>query len=397
MPVTNTQEVFDIRSIRPTLINPSIMEGEKLTSSLFGPMSAKEIIRFPPSNLTPPTVSGNTRIPSILICDPGAWLGSPTPDFSFQWYSAGVLIPGAVGATYLSDFAYDDTTITCEVTATNVLDSATMMSSNGILINLIETLNVQGQGYYTVTGLGAEDQIETYFIRNYVITGLWVEDQISTSTHSVNMITGFWVEDRMDFEEHHVMVLNGLASKERLEVYEFETYAMSYLLYERALTLTNPGADLGNTSGWTTLVGTPAVRTGGIGPQSGSHYFTGGTAVVSTMYQDVAIPGDLEASVDGSLSYISRSYYHTTFQNLGGTDYGTVYLEFFNASMMSLGIAFNSYHYPLDDRWDLVFDYPVLVPVSTRFVRVFVRLDKVNGVNNDGYVDSISVDLWKET
>lgn len=56
----------------------------------------------------------------------------------------------------------------------------------------------------------------------------------------------------------------------------------------QSVSIVNPGAESGSTTGWTTTSGSLAVRSTNPSPHSGSHYFFGGTSSESSSYQDVA-------------------------------------------------------------------------------------------------------------
>lgn len=395
MPLTVTQEVFEIRSIKPVHINPSIMEGNNLVSSLYGPLSAKTLTRFSPSNLVAPSVSGAVKIPSTITCNPGVWSSSPSPTFVFAWYVDGVLVESGPSNLFLTDETMDQKEVTCTVTATNTVGFVTIGSSNGVTVSIIETMNVMENSYYTVAGLPSEDALQMYFTRNYVITGLWVQDMITTSLYTPIVVSGMWVEDRLDFELFNMNAITGLPIEEANLISIYEMYSITSLTFERALDVVNPGGDSGSTTGWTNILGTPGVRTTNPSPKNGSHYFYGGATEFAHMQQTVAIPVDLETSVDTEILYVDRSFYCNTFSNNTGLDdRGKVYLEFFDVSMVSLGIVFNSQPNP-KEQWDHIYDYPVQVPNGTRFIRIHVYFTRESGTNNDGYIDSISVNLWK--
>jgi hypothetical protein len=71
-----------------------------------------------------PVISGNTTIVgSILTTTDGTWTGNPTPTYTYQWKRGATNI-GTNSPNYTSVFADANTSITCEVTATNALGSA---------------------------------------------------------------------------------------------------------------------------------------------------------------------------------------------------------------------------------------------------------------------------------
>jgi hypothetical protein len=72
----------------------------------------------PPTNTTPPQVSGNPIVGSILSRTNGAWTGSPT--YQTQWVrTGGVTIAGATAATYIIQAGDVGFNIGCIINATN--------------------------------------------------------------------------------------------------------------------------------------------------------------------------------------------------------------------------------------------------------------------------------------
>ena len=90
--------------------------------------------QVPPSNITPPLISGTGVVGQTLSVSNGTWTGSPAPTFSYQWKRNGVDIGGATSNTYILDQPDATNTITCEVTATNIAGFASALSSNSLVI-----------------------------------------------------------------------------------------------------------------------------------------------------------------------------------------------------------------------------------------------------------------------
>ena len=71
-----------------------------------------------------PTISGATKVGSILSINPGSWLGDlgtvlPTsPAFSYQWYNTSGPIPGATALEYVPTLADAGKPLAATVTAT---------------------------------------------------------------------------------------------------------------------------------------------------------------------------------------------------------------------------------------------------------------------------------------
>lgn len=82
----------------------------------------------PPTNTSPPSISGTPQVGQPLSCSQGSWADSPT-SFAYQWNSNGTAVAGASAATYTvaaGDAAHQ---ITCSVTATNIDGSNTATSA----------------------------------------------------------------------------------------------------------------------------------------------------------------------------------------------------------------------------------------------------------------------------
>ncbi len=185
MPVTYSQEIFEIRSIKPVALNPSILEGEKLMTSLYGPISALKIEKSAPVNLTSPIITGAARIPSVLTCTTGVWSGSPQPSFSFQWYLDDVLIPGATNSTFTTYDGLHDMTLSCKVTAVSILGTVEIMASNSILAQLVEPINVKENGIFVLRGFSGNGRLDVLHGNTFVLRGLSQDDQLSVFTNDI--------------------------------------------------------------------------------------------------------------------------------------------------------------------------------------------------------------------
>jgi hypothetical protein len=78
----------------------------------------------------------NVKVPVIQLavlgqnevarCDPGIWVGNPTPTITYQWKRNGSNISGATSQTYTTGAADIGTTLTCDVAATNASGTTTL-------------------------------------------------------------------------------------------------------------------------------------------------------------------------------------------------------------------------------------------------------------------------------
>jgi hypothetical protein len=78
-----------------------------------------------------PAISGSAIIGQTLTCSTGNPIGRPAATVTYQWKRDGGNIGGATNSTYLVDAADYNTTITCEVTATNS-EGAASLTATGV-------------------------------------------------------------------------------------------------------------------------------------------------------------------------------------------------------------------------------------------------------------------------
>lgn len=82
----------------------------------------------PAVNTDPPYIHGNPYFGSPLSCYPGKWTGTPVPILTYVWKRNGSTIGGATSPQYTTVAADVGATLTCTVTATNVLGPVTYLS-----------------------------------------------------------------------------------------------------------------------------------------------------------------------------------------------------------------------------------------------------------------------------
>jgi beta-glucanase (GH16 family) len=83
---------------------------------------------FAPLNTAAPVASGTPEVGRALGCSPGSWTGDPAPTFAYEWLSDGAPIAGATGTAYTVQSADQGHTLSCRVTATNTVGTATALS-----------------------------------------------------------------------------------------------------------------------------------------------------------------------------------------------------------------------------------------------------------------------------
>lgn len=158
-----------------------------------------------------------------------------------------------------------------------------------------------------------------------------------------------------------------------------------------ALALTNPGAETGDITGWTTLLGAPAATpgpsAGGTIPHSGAYHFYGGEAQTrSMMAQTVNIDSALNSDIDADKVTLNLSYF--TCQE--SPDRSCLSVAFLNASDQYVGCWVDNYDSShAEPTWFLA-SKAIKLPTGSRKVRVFYDSKRSTGTSNDGFVDDIS-------
>lgn len=86
-----------------------------------------------PLNTVPPNISGATRRGSTLTCSRGTWSEQPT-GYTYQWQLDGKPIGGATSATYKLGTADEATSVSCQVTARNVVGASKPVSATAAIV-----------------------------------------------------------------------------------------------------------------------------------------------------------------------------------------------------------------------------------------------------------------------
>lgn len=395
MPVTNTQDSYDITSIGVRHINPSIMEGEHVIGSILGDRAAIPIVRYGPTYLVDAFIYGGITIPSTLTCNPGVVDASPQAEFSYQWQADGVDIVGATDNEYTTDENDDGVVFRCVVDATNFLGTVQSTTST-ITAELIEPIRVEEQAFYSITGLNQKGYQDVMVSRAALITGMAAPNRLDVLTDVQMTISGLWVEDRFDVMAQYHYAVSGLEVDDYQQAYVNECYAITFYTYDQDLVILNPGAENDMTD-WTVTSGVFRIRTTDPAPHSGTKYFAGGTGTTTcAAYQDVALPGGVLTDVDANEKAISIEFYQSSDAD---RDRVHIYLEFFDAGMGSLGTEDGSFETATKRNiWTEVQTSPSLIPPLTRTIRVHMKMVWVSGGgSNDGYADDILLKLWTNT
>lgn len=367
MPLTNTQEVYEIRSISPQRINPSIMEGTQQYTSILGPDRAISIVRYAPIFLVAPLLTGDPGIPSVLTCSAGVVDASPSTRRFYHWFIDGVSSLNGEGpafSTFLTDATMDAKTITCEVTALNILGEASAIS-NGILVGIIEPVIV---GEYT----------------NFGITGMSADSSITVFQDQIAVLTGMWVDDFVTVFQDHIFGLVGLGQQDHTSLFAYDVYSVNSYELLTNITVFNGGAESNNTSGWTVTAGTLRPVATSTPSGGGSYVFMGSASNNVDTYANhvTTISGSYYDEINTGECTLGMTFW--ACQDYAGQsgDHMQVTFDFLNASNTVLGSDdfFGLFEPEGKSRggsnlWQCYVSPPVHVPVGTTKVRVNLFID----------------------
>ena len=115
-----------------------------------------------PTMVTRPALGGPTGagIGTILTCSTGTWNSRPTATIAIDWLRSGVQIDGGYGGTYTVQAADAGSTLTCQVTASNVVADVTVTASGSRTIppapvnNTLPRVKAATGSTWTVGGVG---------------------------------------------------------------------------------------------------------------------------------------------------------------------------------------------------------------------------------------------------
>lgn len=160
-------------------------------------------------------------------------------------------------------------------------------------------------------------------------------------------------------------------------------------------TLVNPGAELGNATGWTSRYGgLPLVLQGGAA--TGAYYFAAGNNGLGRWDQQLAIPVATRAAVDAG-----RVEATINVKRAGWTDADKsgLYLQFFDANARVIGAKFQPRTDPGNSATPVWVNdsFKTWVPPGTRSYRVGVWHERVSGTESSTYFDDFSVTLTTNT
>jgi hypothetical protein len=164
--------------------------------------------------------------------------------------------------------------------------------------------------------------------------------------------------------------------------------------YPYALTITNPGAETGNTSGWTNVTSTFGVRTtgtGGLASHSGGWYFIAtANGATAENYQDIALDSSLYTDIDAGILRLRFEGWHAGSNS--DTDNGRLTVKFLDVSSAAIGGERAQPSLHTGAAW-VKRTLLVLVPPNTRTIRIGTKGTRVTGTALDSYWDDFAAQL----
>ena len=130
--------------------------------------------------------------------------------------------------------------------------------------------------------------------------------------------------------------------------------------YPYSHAIANPGAETGDNTGWTGVIGSlttlPAAvaSPGGLAPHSGSYAFTGGSASLAWWGQTITVDAGLLADIDAGALELTASVYHAGYS--GDADSAALCVECFDGASNWLAGLFAEQSDPAD--WTQRIAYP---------------------------------------
>jgi hypothetical protein len=144
-----------------------------------------------PVNQTPIVISADsTTEGSVVTAAPGAWIGSPAPALSWQWYKDGIPISGETGVTYTIQAGDDGAFIWCRETASNTEGSDFVDS------NQLEVIFAPPSAPYNMFGFLNNANYNVTIANNALLTQdefsieAWIELPDTSGTHTIASVWG---------------------------------------------------------------------------------------------------------------------------------------------------------------------------------------------------------------
>jgi hypothetical protein len=158
---------------------------------------------------------------------------------------------------------------------------------------------------------------------------------------------------------------------------------------ETAVPIENPGAEDG-TTGWTDEIG--GIAANGNPGHTGGDFFYGGMVAQSKARQrldlSTIVDFDIDRLDDGDCWAIAR-WHGTHFASQADNEQAGI--RFLDASQVQ--ISENLSGAAGFDGWTAR-SYGLLIPANTRYIDILMQMTRVDGTQNDGYIDDLSIAIY---
>lgn len=166
--------------------------------------------------------------------------------------------------------------------------------------------------------------------------------------------------------------------------------------------LINPGAEDG-VVGWTNEVGGIDTRSAEPPPHTGNFYFNGGPhaqTIARQRHNLLDVTGMSGSEIDSAVMWARVGWWQASWNNAAGTstdrDTAGVGIRYLNAAQGNIETI-----YPGQIRMDPRLTWiergtSVVVPSGARFIDALYRANRLDGTNNDGRIDDISLVVYKQ-
>lgn len=158
-----------------------------------------------------------------------------------------------------------------------------------------------------------------------------------------------------------------------------------------SLTLTNPGAESGSTTGWTSRSGgAPSFTTlpGGNPPHSGSYAFVGSASGATAKWDQQVDVSAYAAAIDANTAAVDARVWQSSIDS--DNDRGGLYVEFYDGTTTLISSVALAQTEP--DTWTRR-QIITAIPVNTRYVRIGTDNTRTGGTQLSTYWDDFSIDL----
>ena len=282
------------------------------------------------------------------------------------------VVPGGISELLLESIGFSDIPL---ISYTKILYESIGFNDGGdetLVVYCGETIGLSDGGeypdeldnsFYLKETIGFNDSGYNYILNEHDITFTW-------RTRTADPTYGYGATEYGNIVSYG----DGLPQTQYIEVLH---------------TLTNPGAETGDTTGWTNETGSLAVRTGSPDPYSGSYYFYGGANVETIASQEIDLitDGVSATDIDNEILYFNLSAYCASYSE---SDQGQLIIRYKDNSKVEISTDENTLSSVTPDQtWVKRGINKSPIPANTRYIDVILRCVRIAGTNNDAYFDDI--------